>query len=1096
MQKIFLLITLATLSLYTYGEGINLSYDKELTKPTESKKDLAYWQRMAEGMSRSLTTHFWGANFQGYPDRYYFNYGSDLSNMTTNHYWPQAHAMDVIVDAYIRTSNQYYLDFYPLWWQGAPKFNFSGRPEDRWWNVFVDDMDWIVLAQLRMFETTRDETYFTKAKQMYNDWIWTTWGPEDEAPWHGGITWKTDARKSKNACSNGPSAIIAARIYTMFDQAKDPGNKSKQAYLDEAIKIYTWLRDNLYNPADGKVSDNMNATGKISGAAYTYNQGTFIGAAHELYKITGNKQYLAEAVKAAGYVIDHMSNNDGVPGNATSGDGGLFNGIFFRYFVKLINDPDLGYAVREKFHRYITNCATVMAEQGVNPETMLYGGNWRKAPASGDPVALTPQLSGCMLMEAMCILKPLPQKQLTDYVNPFLGTATLWDSIDIGYRPTHRTWGAEVFPGSSVPNAMVQLSPVTKFRSGSGYQYEDTVIYGFIHTSKGHWNLCNIPLLPATGNFSPDDYSSRYSHKDESAHPGYYQVYLERYNVNAELTSTLRCAFHKYTFKSGQSKKLIADLAMANERIRSWKILQEGENIFTGFQQGGETMYFYAVANHKIMNIDSLKTDKKKISVINFADESKQLEIRIGFSFVSIKNAKENFEKEIEGKSFDQVRKEAVETWEALLSKIKVTGGTERQKGLFYSTLYRSFLWPALRSDVNGEFTDKTNKVVNKGFSYYTEPSLWDDYRNKLILLGMISPEVTADVIKSLIDKGEKTGFMPTFFHGDHAAPFIAGSYLRGIRDYDVKSAYNLLLRNATLENRSRPHILEYIEKGYISEPDLAKPVLQTVANAGVTKTLEYAYDDYAVALLAKELNDGANFKMLMKRTSNYKNMFDPSTGFMRGRLANGEWIKNFDPEFVYYEYMYREANAWQSSFFAPHDVNGLISLFKSKDDFEKKLDALFTTPFTGQEADNMSGFIGQYCQGNQPDHNYPYLYYWVNKQEKSQAILDSIMNHYYDMGKEKLAYPGMDDAGEMSSWYVFNAIGLYTFSPADPEYIISVPLFNKVEFNLGEKNFTIIKKNSGKKISSITYGGRKIKGYFISHEDLKKGKKLVITTR
>ncbi|MCX6334132.1 MAG: GH92 family glycosyl hydrolase [Bacteroidia bacterium] len=687
------------------------------------------------------------------------------------------------------------------------------------------------------------------------------------------------------------------------------------------------------------------------------------------------------------------------------------------------------------------------------------------------------------------------QKQLTDYVNPFLGTATLWDSIDIGYKPTFRTWGAEVFPGSSVPNAMVQLTPVTKFRSGSGYQYEDTVIYGFAHTSKGHWNLCHIPLLPATGDISPDNYYSSYSHKNESAHPGYYQVYLERYSVNAELTSTLRCAFHKYTYKAGQGKRLIADLALSNERVRSWEIEQEGENVFKGFQQAGEKMYFYAIANHKISNIDSLRKDTKKISVVNFIDESKPLEIQIGFSFVSIGNAKENLEKEMSGKSFAQVRKAAADTWEALLSKIKVTGGTERQKRIFYSALYRSFLWPALRSDINGDFTDLKGNVVNKGFNYYTEPSLWDDYRNKLILLGMLSPSVTADVIKSLIDKGELTGFMPTFFHGDHAAPFIAGSYLRGIRDYDVKSAYNLLLRNATLENRSRPYILDYIEKGYVYEKDIEKPKIETKATAGVTKTLEYAYDDYAVALLAKELGDTGNYRMLMKRTGNYKNMFDPSTGLMRGRLANGDWIKDFDPRFPYYEYMYREANAWQSSFFAPHDPNGLVSLYKSKDEFEKKLDDLFSIPWNGVEAYNFSGFIGQYCHGNQPDHSFPFMYYFVDKQEKSQVILDSIMNHFYDLGKERLSYAGMDDAGEMSSWYVFNAIGLYTFSPADPEYIISVPLFDKVKFNLGENTFKIIKKNSGKKISKITYGNRKIDGYFISHNELKKGEKLVITT-
>ncbi len=687
------------------------------------------------------------------------------------------------------------------------------------------------------------------------------------------------------------------------------------------------------------------------------------------------------------------------------------------------------------------------------------------------------------------------QKPLTNYVNPFLGTATLWDSIDIGYKPTHRTWGAEVFPGASLPNAMVQLSPVTLFHSGSGYQYEDTVIYAFTHTSKGHWNLCHIPLLPANGKFSPEDYCSPYSHSNESAHPGYYQVYLERYHVNAELTSTLRCAFHKYTFEENEGKKLIVDLSRSNERVRNWEIHQNGDRVFEGFQQAGEKMYFYAVANHTIKNIEQQKDGDHVISVVSFADSPKALELQIGFSFVSIANAKENLEKELLGKSFQKVRNEAAQTWEALLSKIKVTGGTERQKGLFYSTLYRSFLWPALRSDVNGDFTDMNGNVVNKGFDYYTEPSLWDDYRNKLVLLGMLSPKVTENVIKSLIDKGELTGFMPTFFHGDHAAPFIAGTYLRGIHGFDVKKAYDLLLRNATMENRSRPRVMEYIEKGYISEPDIADPTLETVAAAGVTKTLEYAYDDYAVAQLAKALGKPDDYNMLMKRTGNYKNMFDSSTGFMRGRLANGEWIKRFDPEEIFYEYMYREANAWQSSFFAPHDVQGLIGLYKSPADFEKKLDGLFSTPYKGREAYNISGFIGQYCHGNQPDHSFPWLYYFVGKQEKSQVMLDSIMNHFYDMGKDKLAYSGMDDAGENSSWYVLTAIGLYTFSPADPEYIVSVPLFDKVEFELENKTFTVVKKNSGKKIKSITYDGKKIDGYFISHDELKKGKALVITT-
>lgn len=392
------------------SSGNVVSKELQSKKKSDKVDKTAYWNEVANGMSQALIKHFWGANFEGYPGRYYFNYESDLANMTTNHYWPQAHAMDVIVDAYKRTSQKQYLNFYPLWWKGAPEYNFSGKEIDRWWNVFVDDMEWIVLAQLRMFETTQREEYFLKAKQMYNDWIWPTWGPEREEPWKGGITWKTDVGKSKNACSNGPAAIIAARIYTMYDEIVDPGKKPKEAYLNEATKIYTWLRDHLYDSLTGKVFDNMNAQGRISPAVFTYNQGTFIGAAHELYKITGEKQYLAEAINVANHVVDNMSANKGVLNDAPSGDGGLFHGIFFRYFVKLINEPNLDYTTRKKFHDYITHCATVMVENGVNKETMLYGGRWWSAPTSAAGVSLTAHLSGCMLAEAMCILDPLPEK--------------------------------------------------------------------------------------------------------------------------------------------------------------------------------------------------------------------------------------------------------------------------------------------------------------------------------------------------------------------------------------------------------------------------------------------------------------------------------------------------------------------------------------------------------------------------------------------------------------------------------------------------------------------------------------------------------------
>ena len=252
-----------------------------------------------------------------------------------------------------------------------------------------------------------------------------------------------------------------------------------------------------------------------------------------------------------------------------------------------------------------------------------------------------------------------------------------------------------VFPGASLPNAMVQLSPITKFGSGAGYEYENTVIHAFAHTNKGHWNLCNIPILPVTGEIHPDDFGSPFSHKNESAHPGYYQVFLDRYAVNAELTTTLRCGYHRYTYKGDQNKKLVVNLGISNEKVTDWKIEPEGDYAFQGFQATHEKVFFYAVANQKITRIERLKSTGPDVSAVDFADSDEPvLEIKLGLSFVSSQNAKENLEKELTGKSFEQVEAEASKTWETLLSKIQVSGGTERQKGLFYSCLYRSFLWP------------------------------------------------------------------------------------------------------------------------------------------------------------------------------------------------------------------------------------------------------------------------------------------------------------------------------------------------------------------------------------------------------------------
>ena len=697
-------------------------------------------------------------------------------------------------------------------------------------------------------------------------------------------------------------------------------------------------------------------------------------------------------------------------------------------------------------------------------------------------------------------------QRVTQYVNPFMGTTTLWTPDDLGYTRMEekRAWGAETFPGAALPNAMVQLTPVTKYRSGSGYQYEDHQIFGFAHTSKGHWNILHLPILPVTveGKYRPDNYCSWFSHEREEAHPGYYRVFLERYKVEAELTSTLRCGYHRYTFREGDERRILIDITRSNNMPRRWEVNQAGPRAFQGFQDGEGRIYFYAEASEDIESVELERERRQPVAIVKLQKprDTKPLELKIGFSFVSIDNARENLKAELTGKDFEQVRREADDIWNQVLGHIQVEGGTASEREMLYSTLYRTFLFPHLRSDVNGEYRDERGRVVEADFRYYTNPSFWDTYRNKLILLGMITPDVATDIIKSCIDRGEKrNGYMPTFFHGDHASAFVAGSWLRGLHDFDLSRAYALMLKSATVPGRGgRPYLDEYLERGWISEKDTTNVPTEDEYKGSVTKTVEYAYDDYATALVAHELKDKKNEKLLLSHSQNYKNLFDASTGFWRGKVirdGKGLWIEDFRPNYPYYQYMYREADAWNSLFFAPHDPTGMIALYPSKEAVESKLDSLFTIPCGGYEAWNLTGYLGTYCHGNQPGHSIPYTYYFIDRQEKAQRVLNELMHKYYGMGEEHLAYAGMDDAGEMSSWYVLNAIGLYTYSPADPEYIVTVPLFDRVRFTLGQngKTFTIVREGQGERIRQISIGGKPLKGWFVRHDDLASGKELKI---
>lgn len=699
--------------------------------------------------------------------------------------------------------------------------------------------------------------------------------------------------------------------------------------------------------------------------------------------------------------------------------------------------------------------------------------------------------------------------KLTSYVNPLIGTTVLTDSALLGYNPPWRTWNGLVGPAATVPFGMVQAVPVTTYGSGSGYEYEVNTIKAFAQTSGTQWGQLNIPIMPLEGqDFSADDFASTYSHSKETARPGYYQVLLDRYQIRAELTATPRAAYHKYTYLKGQDKKLAFDLIHSGGGSSSWELHRAGNYVVTG-KQGN--LFFYAVMNHKIKSIDISKRNPNQpdippsgqgaggqrkltgnidVPVIGFERSGKPLEVKIGISYVGIEGAKLNYTTEIAGKNFEQVYQEADQSWENLLGKIKVTGGSQKQKVMFYSCLYRQFWHPAITSDADSKTT------------MYSSPAFWDVFRTQLPVIDLLLPGTSSNIIKSLIQRGSRSGFLPTSFHGDFASAYITGAYLRGIRDYDVQKAYRLMLNNANTPTNSsqkgpRPHNEQYLKLGYVPEENIPNAVTETVSTAGTTKTLEFAYSDYSIAMMAKALGDNEVYQAMMGRSKNYRNVFDAGTGFMRGKLADGSWVSPFKPGYPYYEFMYREANAWQASFFVPQDTRGLIGLYQSPEAFELKVDSLFSIPWGGYAKDNLSVFMGQFCMGNQPDFGYPYLYYFLDKPEKSQAILDKLLADYFGMGPEGLALPGMDDWGSLTGWYVLNAIGIYPYSPTDPEYIVSVPIFNKVEMQLGGgKTFTINKKGKGRNIGKITIGGQPLDGWFVKFDDMQKGKVLDIYTK
>jgi len=741
-------------------------------------------------------------------------------------------------------------------------------------------------------------------------------------------------------------------------------------------------------------------------------------------------------------------------------------------------------------------------------------------------------LTALILITAISLTPPAhAEKEPYDYVNTFIGSEPLIDPDIIGYTPPYgwRVWAGLTFPGASLPHGMVQLSPVTTFVTGSGYYYEDTVINGFTHTNKGHWNLCNISVMPVVttiyihgpgdrlGPFNSRGYGSSFSHEKEQASPGYYSVYLDDYDTRVECTVTERTGFHRYTFPESDKSHILIDLEKANSTISDAYVEIPDRQTVRGWQQfGGTKIYFHAVFDKRFDSCgvwSGWRTQKMADKPVSDSgadlgawakyntQSGEQVQVKVGISFVSMDQARNNLMAENPGWDFKAVRSLAKETWRTLLNSVEVEGGTDKERTLFYSSLYRSCLWPVLRSDVDGRYIGADGKEDTADFNYYTLPSLWDTYRNKLPLLTLIEPEIKLDIIRSTVDMGTKRGWMPTFFHGDHATSMIVGSYLRGLKDFDVGEAYRLMRKNATESGGTRGDISEYMADGYIpTVPVMDANVPPTPGRAAVTKTLEYCYDDYSLALLAKELGKKDDYGLFMKRAEFYRNVFDKDTCFMRGREKNGRWVEPFNPKFPYYGYMYREANAWQSTFFVPHDVQGLIEIMGGRNRFISKLDSLFSVPWDPSHiARNTCCMIGQYSHGNQPDHQAPYMYNYAGVPWKTQRITRKIMNTMYGIGEKGLALPGMDDAGEMSAWYVFSAMGFYPVAPSIPYYAIGSPLFDKVTIHLpdylyGGRDFTIEAANNSSAnmyIQSLEKNGRKTDTPWFSEDDIKAGSTL-----
>lgn len=687
-----------------------------------------------------------------------------------------------------------------------------------------------------------------------------------------------------------------------------------------------------------------------------------------------------------------------------------------------------------------------------------------------------------------------------DLVDPFIGTG--------GHGHT--------YPGAVFPFGMVQLSPDTRLTGWdgcSGYHYTDTVTYGFSHThlsGTGVSDYGDILFMPFTG--KPNRYEhgkigSGFSHEQEMAKPGVYFVTLQDYDIDVVLTATERCGFHKYIFKKADKPKLLLDLIHRDHVTDSYiKIKNEYE--IEGYRYSSawakdQRIYFSArfsipVSSFQIMQGDELeilpeqqelKDDSIQLQMDFDLADGDELLVKVGVSAVSIEGARKNLQAELPNWDFTGTINQARDAWNDQLSKIEVFGRSKTDQIVFYTALYHTMIVPNLFNDVDGRYRGLDGQIYQDSTrNTYTVFSLWDTYRATHPLYTLIEQERTVDFIKTMLAHYDQTGLLPVWelagnetncMIGTHGVSVISDAMIKDIKGFDFSRALDAMKGNL---DQDKPELNEYRKYGFMPS---------NLVIESVSKTLEYAYDDWCLAVAANKLGRVKDYTKFIQRAQYYKNMFDPETGFMRPRL-NGGWRSPFDPKQV--DFNYTEANSWQYSFYAPQDITGLIGLMGGETAFESKLDELFTTDSktTGRHQADITGLIGQYAHGNEPSHHMAYLYNYIGKPWKSQEYIGRIMDEMYSDQPD--GYSGNEDCGQMSAWYVFSALGFYPVTPGSDVYVLGKPLFPRAIINFENGSHFIIESSEiggNEFVKSVQWDKVPYQNSYFKHQDLLLGGKL-----